>query len=86
MLVNYLNKRDEVIDNLIELLITAKQHSGNVIGNPDLNALGMLNHIIEYDNKAGEIAASIELEATMLSNSYESALEVGMTDIETGIL
>lgn len=60
-LTHYLDKRDEVIDNLIQLLIATKQHSGYVIGNPDLNALGMLNHIIEYDNKAGEVAASIEL-------------------------
>lgn len=61
-LTHHLNRRDEVIDNLIQLLITTKQHSGNVIGNPDLNALGMLNHIIEYDNKAGEVATLIKLE------------------------
>jgi hypothetical protein len=60
-LTHYLDKRNEVIDNLIKLLIITKQHSGNVIGNPDFNALGMLNHIIEYDNKAGDVAALIEL-------------------------
>jgi hypothetical protein len=60
-LKHYLKHRDEVIDKLINLLITTKEYNGYVIGNPEFNAIGMLNHIIEYDNKAGSVSELIEL-------------------------
>jgi hypothetical protein len=58
---HYIKHRNEVIDNLIKLLITTKEYSGSVIGDPSRNALGMLNHIIEYDNNAGAVSQLIEL-------------------------
>ena len=60
-LKHYLKHRNEVIDKLIKLLITTKEYNGSVIGNPEFNAVGMLNHIIEYDDNAGVISQLIEL-------------------------